>query len=162
MGSNISEVVPRFFLTRNLIDCQKIDAKIVKLYLNGRQKKPYVFTHKALLLSLDYIPRKKEVEEHQTGSLWYVPLMLCNRVGWENFHWIKGKFCFRISSRLVVWSFLGQSTVPPLHWASHFNWNFSLKFKFSKKVTTMFLFWTELKTTNLVGLFRLPAACWIF
>ena len=42
--------------------------------------------------------RKNAVEEPQTGSLWHVPLMLCNMVGWENFHCIKGKFHLRVSS----------------------------------------------------------------
>ena len=44
MESNISEVVPRFFLTRNLIDCQKIDAKIVKLYIDGRKKNMRIYS----------------------------------------------------------------------------------------------------------------------
>ena len=45
--------------------------------------------------------------------------MLCNRKGWENFQCIKWKFRWRIfalstncPTKLVVWTFLGQSIVP--------------------------------------------------
>ena len=62
------------------------------------------------------------MEEPQTSSLGYVPLMLCNRVGWENFHSINKNSvlgypaaCWQPNpTKLVVWSFGGQSTVPPL------------------------------------------------
>ena len=46
--------------------------------------------------------KKKWMNPAQTSSLWYVPLMLCNRVGWENFHYIECKLPLWITSSLMM------------------------------------------------------------
>ena len=45
--------------------------------------------------------REEKVEEPQTSSLWYILLMLCNSIGWENF------FNVFIGIR-IVWFFLNS------------------------------------------------------
>ena len=48
------------------------------------------------------------MDEPQTSSVRYVHLMLCNRVGWEYFWYIKLKFRFKVSTPTIdslhVWA----------------------------------------------------------